>query len=152
MSEAGLERFVRAQEPIIERVLAELRAGRKASHWMWFVFPQIRGLGHSPTAQRFAIASRAEAQSYLRHPVLGPRLRECARLVNEIEGRSAEEIFGHPDYLKFRSSMTLFAHATADNQVFADAVQKYFGGEYDPITLDRLSLESGRHPAGESNA
>jgi uncharacterized protein (DUF1810 family) len=136
--EANLERFVEAQEPIIERVFAELRAGRKASHWMWFVFPQIQGLGHSPMAQRFAIASRAEAESYLRHPILGPRLRECTRLVNEVAGRSIEEIFGYPDYLKFRSSMTLFAHATADNQVFVDAVCKYFGGAYDSLTLDRI--------------
>lgn len=134
----SLERFVQAQEPVMERVLAELRAGRKASHWMWFVFPQIQGLGHSSTAQHFAIASRAEAEIYLRHPVLGPRLRECTRLVIETEGRSIEEIFGYPDDLKFRSSMTLFAHATADNQVFVEAVSKYFGGEYDPLTVARL--------------
>lgn len=136
--EGSLERFVQAQEPVIERVLAELRAGRKASHWMWFVFPQIQGLGHSPMAQRFAIASRAEAEAYLLHPVLGPRLRECARLVNEVAGRSIEEIFGYPDYLKFRSSMTLFAQASADNRVFLDALSKYFGGECGPLTLDRL--------------
>jgi len=134
----SLERFVQAQEPVIGRVLEELRAGRKASHWMWFVFPQIRGLGHSATARHFAIASRAEADAYLHHPILGPRLRECTRLVNEIEGSSVEQIFGYPDDLKFRSSMTLFAHATADNQVFVDALRKYFGGEYDPMTLDRL--------------
>ena len=136
--QASLERFVQAQEPVIERVLAELRAGRKTSHWMWFVFPQIRGLGHSPMAQHFAIASRAEAEAYLSDPILGPRLRECARLVNEIEGRGIEEIFGYPDHLKFRSSMTLFAHVTADNKVFVDALSKYFGGEGDPLTLDRL--------------
>jgi len=134
----SLERFVQAQEPVIEEVLAELRAGRKASHWMWFVFPQIQGLGRSPTAQRFAIASRAEAEAYLQHPVLGPRLRACTRLVNETAGRSIEAIFGHPDYLKFRSSMTLFAHAAADNEVFVAALRKYFGGEYDPLTLARL--------------
>jgi len=134
----SLERFVQAQEPVIGRVLEELRAGRKTSHWMWFVFPQIRGLGHSATAQHFAIASRAEADAYLHHPILGPRLRECTHLVNEIEGSSVEQIFGYPDDLKFRSSMTLFAHATADNQVFVDAIRKYFGGEYDPMTLDRL--------------
>jgi uncharacterized protein (DUF1810 family) len=134
----SLERFVQAQEPVIERVVAELRAARKASHWMWFVFPQIQGLGHSPMAQRFAIVSRAEAEDYVRHPVLGPRLRECTRLVNEVEGRGIEEIFGYPDYLKFRSSMTLFAHATTDNQVFTDALRKYFGGEYDPQTLDKI--------------
>ena len=96
---------------------------------MWFVFPQLQGLGHSPAAQRFAIASRAEATAYLQHPVLGPRMRECTRLVNAVAGRGIEEIFGYPDYLKFRSSMTLFAHATADNQVFVDALSKYFDGE-----------------------
>ncbi len=105
---------------------------------MWFVFPQIQGLGHSPMARRFALASRTEAKAYLLHPVLGPRLRECVRLVNEVQGRGIGEIFGAPDDLKFRSSMTLFAHATADNQIFMDALRKYFGGEYDPLTLDRL--------------
>ena len=138
MTSEGLERFVEAQEPVIERAMAELRAGRKTSHWMWFVFPQIRGLGHSPTAQHFAIASRGEAEAYLRHPVLGPRLRQCTQLVNAVEGRSIEEIFGYPDYLKFRSSVTLFAHSTDDNRVFVDALNKYFGGEYDPLTLARL--------------
>lgn len=138
MTTIDLDRFVKAQEPVFERVLAELRAGEKTSHWMWFVFPQIRGLGHSPTAQRFAIASRAEAEAYLSHPVLGPRLRECARLVNEIEGRAIEEILGYPDCLKLRSSMTLFAHATEDNRVFLEALRKYFGGEEDPLTLERL--------------
>jgi uncharacterized protein (DUF1810 family) len=138
MTEAGLDRFAQAQEPVLEQVLAELRAGRKTTHWMWFVFPQIRGLGQSPTAQRFAIASRAEAEAYLRHPVLGPRLRDCTRLVNVVEGRSIEEIFGYPDHLKFRSSMTLFAHVTSDNQVFLDALDKYFGGEPDPLTLESL--------------
>ncbi len=138
MIEASLSRFAEAQDPVIDRVLAELRAGHKTSHWMWFVFPQLEGLGHSPMAQRFAISSRAEAEAYLAHPVLGPRLRECTRLVNEVQGRSVEEIFGHPDYLKFRSSMTLFARATEDNQVFLEALRKYFGGEEDPRTLERL--------------
>jgi len=136
--QASLDRFVQAQAPVIERAMAELRAGRKTSHWMWFVFPQIQGFGHSPMAQHFAIASRAEAEAYLLHPILGWRLRECTRLVNEVAGRSIEEIFGYPDYLKFRSSVTLFAHASADNQVFVDALRKYFGGEYDPATLDKL--------------
>lgn len=138
MTQPSLERFVEAQEPVIEQVLAELRAGRKTSHWMWFVFPQIRGLGHSPTAQHFAIASRAEAEAYLRHPVLGPRLRQCTQLVNAVCRRSIEAIFGYPDNLKFRSSMTLFANVTADNQVFVDALSRYFGGEHDPLTLERL--------------
>lgn len=138
MTAASLSRFLEAQEPVVERVLTELRAGRKASHWMWFVFPQIQGLGHSPMAQRFAIASLAEAEAYLRHPVLGPRLRECTRLVNEVKGRSIEDIFGYPDYLKFHSSMTLFAHATGDGQVFLDALRQYFDGQEDRLTLERL--------------
>lgn len=123
---------------MIERVLAELRAGRKTSHWMWFVFPQIQGLGHSPMAQRFALSSRTQAEAYLRHPVLGPRLRECTRLVNAVPGRGIGEILGPPDDLKFRSCMTLFAHATADNEVFVAALRKYFGGEPDPLTLERI--------------
>lgn len=138
MTQASLERFVQAQEPVIEQVLAELRAGRKTSHWMWFVFPQLRGLDRSPTAQHFGIASRAEAEAYLRHPVLGPRLRQCTQLVNAVRKRSIEEIFGYPDNLKFRSSMTLFANVTADNRVFVDALDRYFGGEHDPLTLERL--------------
>jgi uncharacterized protein (DUF1810 family) len=138
MTSGDLERFLQAQELVIERVLEELGAGRKTSHWMWFVFPQIQGLGSSSTAQHFAIASPAEAESYLRHPVLGARLRECTRLVNAIAGRGIEEIFGYPDYLKFRSSMTLFAHSTPDNQVFVEALRKYFEGEYDSLTLDKL--------------
>ena len=122
----------------MERVFAELRAGRKTSHWMWFVFPQIQGLGQSPMARQFAIASRAEAEDYLRHPILGARLRECTRLVGAIEGRDIEEIFGYPDDLKFRSCMTLFAHATADNRIFLDALAKYFGGAEDRLTRQRL--------------
>jgi uncharacterized protein (DUF1810 family) len=136
--QASLDRFVQAQGPVIERVMAELCAGCKTSHWMWFVFPQIQGLGRSPMARHFAIASRAEAEAYLQHPLLGPRLRECTRLVNEVAGRSIGEIFGYPDYLKFRSCMTLFANVTADNQVFVDALRKYFGGGHDPATLERL--------------
>ncbi len=131
-----LQRFVDAQGPVYEQVCSELRQGRKRGHWMWFVFPQIAGLGHSATARRFAIASREEAQAYLQHPVLGPRLRECTRLVNLVEGRTLEQIFGFPDEVKFRSSMTLFAHATPDNQVFEDALRKYCGGAYDPLTLE----------------
>jgi uncharacterized protein (DUF1810 family) len=131
-----LRRFVDAQSPVYEQVCSELRQGRKRGHWMWFVFPQIAGLGHSATARRFAIASREEAQAYLQHPVLGPRLRECTRLVNLVEGRTLEQIFGDPDDVKFRSSMTLFAHATPDNQVFEDALRKYCGGAYDPLTLE----------------
>lgn len=105
---------------------------------MWFIFPQIKGLGHSQLANKFAISSREEGEAYLKHPVLGPRLRECTRLVNSSPVRSVEEIFAYPDDLKFHSCMTLFAHATSDNQVFKDALQKYFAGELDPLTLGRL--------------
>jgi len=136
--EYDLQRFVEAQAPVYDQVTAELRSGRKRTHWIWFVFPQIEGLGKSATAQQFAIASLEEARAYVRHPVLGPRLRECTQWVNEIEGRSVEQIFGHPDNLKFRSSMTLFAHATDDNAVFQRALAKYFSGEFDPLTLERL--------------
>lgn len=134
----NLQRFVEAQDPIFAQVRDELRAGRKRTHWMWFVFPQISGLSISPMARRYAISSRAEAEAYLQHPVLGARLRECTRLVTEIEGRTIEEIFGRPDDIKFRSSMTLFAHATSDNKIFTDAIAKYFPNGFDPLTLERL--------------
>ncbi len=134
----NLQRFVEAQDPVLDRVHGELRDGRKRGHWMWFVFPQIAGLGHSELSRQFAISSRTEAEAYLKHPILGPRLRECTGLVNLAEGRSIEQIFGHPDDLKFRSSMTLFAHATSDDQVFSDALQKYFNGEFDRSTIVRL--------------
>lgn len=138
----ALQRFVEAQEPVIERVYSELRRGRKTTHWMWFIFPQIAGLGRSRLAAEFAISSRGEAAAYLSHRILGPRLRECTRLVNLIEGRGVEQIFGSPDDVKFRSCMTLFANVTEDNQVFKQAVQKYFGGEYDGATLARLARQS----------
>jgi uncharacterized protein (DUF1810 family) len=134
----NLERFVTAQEPVFEQVQAELRNGRKTSHWMWFIFPQIKGLGHSSVAQYYAISSLAEAQAYLQHPVLGPRLQECTCLVVAVEGRSIHDIFGTPDDLKFCSSMTLFAHATADNQIFLEALKKYFAGQFDALTIQRL--------------
>src|SRR5207302_4798776 len=127
----NLQRFLDAQNPVFEQVCKELRAGRKSGHWMWFIFPQIAGLGRSEMARRFAISSRAEAVAYLQHPVLGPRLRECTRLVTLVEERSACQIFGEIDALKFRSSMTLFASVTADNAVFNDALKKYFGGDVD---------------------
>jgi uncharacterized protein (DUF1810 family) len=133
-----LQRFVDAQNPVFEQVCAELRQGRKRSHWMWFIFPQLRGFGHSPMAEQFGISSRHEADAYLKHPVLGPRLRECTQRVNLVEGRSVEAIFGYPDHLKFRSSMTLFAGATSENQVFKDALQKYFAGEPDRLTVAQL--------------
>ena len=133
-----LQRFVDAQQPIYEAVLSELRAGRKRSHWMWFIFPQISGLGHSSTAQTFAVSSLAEAAAYLAHPILGPRLRECAGLVAGIKGRSVDEIFDGPDDLKFHSSMTLFARAAPREPIFAACLEKYFGGQLDPRTLARL--------------
>ena len=133
-----LERFLEAQSPVFEDVRAELRRGAKEGHWMWFVFPQIKGLGHSGMAQKFGISSRAEAEAYLAHPIVGSRLTECTRLVNLAEGRSIEEIFGDIDSLKFRSSMTLFAQVAGDNAVFAAALDKYFGGQPDKLTLDRL--------------
>jgi len=134
----NLRRFVDAQNPVFEDVRSELRRGHKETHWIWFIFPQIRGLGHSPMSEEFAIGSLDEAAAYLNHAVLGPRLRECARLVNSVDGRSIRQIFGFPDDLKFRSCMTLFARATEDNQVFNDALRKYFGGEPDQRTLARL--------------
>ncbi|MGP0020665.1 MAG: DUF1810 domain-containing protein [Candidatus Sulfotelmatobacter sp.] len=134
----NLQRFVDAQQEDYEDVCAELRAGRKRTHWMWYIFPQIKGLGRSAAADWFAISSLEEAQAYLQHAVLGPRLRECTQLVNFIEGRSLHEIFGSPDDLKFRSSMTLFAQATAENREFLDALRKYCAGEFDPATLGLL--------------
>ena len=133
-----LDRFVQAQEPVLAAVRRELAAGRKQSHWMWFVFPQLAGLGHSAMARRYAIGSLAEAQAYLAHPVLGGRLVECTRLVNAVEGRSALQILGSPDDMKFRSSMTLFAAAQPGTPAFADALRKYFGGVPDDATLRGL--------------
>ena len=133
-----LQRFVNSQNPVYKQVCAELRNGQKEGHWIWFIFPQLRGLGHSQMATAFGISSRQEAEAYLEHPVLGPRLRECTRLVNLVEGRSINQILGNPDDLKFKSSMSLFASVTPDNQVFMDALQKYFGGEFDGLTLGRL--------------
>ena len=137
-TENDLERFVEAQDRVYEDVRQELAAGRKATHWMWFVFPQIEGLGRSATARKYAISSREEAAAYLRHPVLGTRLRECTRLVNQVKGRSIHEIFGSPDDLKFHSSMTLFSRVASDNEEFKHALGKHFGGEEDPATLERL--------------
>jgi uncharacterized protein (DUF1810 family) len=131
----NLQRFIDAQAPVYEQVLRELRAGRKTSHWMWFIFPQIAGLGHSPMAQRFAISGRAEAESYLQHPVLGPRLTECTRLVNQVQGRAIEDILGEIDGLKFRSSMTVFAKVATNNQMFVEAIEKFYGGNFDELTM-----------------
>jgi uncharacterized protein (DUF1810 family) len=131
-----LQRFVDAQNPVYDSVCAELRDGQKQGHWMWFIFPQRRGLGSSAIATKFGISSRDEAEAYLSHPVLGPRLDECTRLVNVLVGRSIEQIFGYPDDLKFRSSMTLFRSIAKDNQIFNYALEKYYDGEPDPLTLD----------------
>jgi len=133
-----LQRFIDAQSTVIDEVRNELRAGRKRSHWMWFIFPQMKGLGFSEMARRFGIASLAEAQAYLAHPVLGPRLRECTQLVTAVQGKSALEILGSPDDQKFCSSVTLFARATTDNQVFLDALNKYYRGTFDAATLKLL--------------
>ena len=134
-----LQRFVDAQEPLYDAVISELTDGRKRSHWIWFVFPQLRGLGSSPTAVRYGVSSREEAVAYLAHEMLGPRLRECTRLVAQIDGRSVEEIFGWPDYLKVRSSMTLFARSTDDNADFVAVLDKFYGGEEDPVTVEKVS-------------
>ena len=133
-----LERFVAAQSGVIERVRAELQSGRKQSHWMWFVFPQLAGLGFSPMSQRYAISSLAEARAYLAHPLLGARLRECTELVLAIHGKTAHAIFGSPDDLKFRSCLSLFAEAAPEEIVFNIALAKYFSGAKDPRTLALL--------------
>lgn len=137
-TEFDVERFVQAQAPVYATAVAELRAGHKRTHWMWFIFPQIAGLGHSDMAQRYALASGDEAAAYLAHPVLGARLRECASIVTSLGGRTAEDIFGHPDELKFRSSMTLFADVAPHEGVFQACIDKYFDGEADDATLARL--------------
>jgi uncharacterized protein (DUF1810 family) len=135
---SDLRRFHEAQDTIYDRALAEVRAGHKRSHWMWFVFPQIAGLGSSPTAVRYALTGLAEARAYLADPVLGPRLTECVQALLAVEGRTAEQIFGHPDDLKLRSSMTLFAAAAEDPELFQAVLDRYYAGKPDPATLDRL--------------
>jgi uncharacterized protein (DUF1810 family) len=134
----NLERFIVAQDPVLARVRQELKSGRKSSHWMWFVFPQLAGLGHSTTARHYAIGSMAEAQAYLRHQVLGPRLIECSELVNGIQDRSVHQIFGSPDDFKFHSSMTLFALAQPEERVFRAALAQYFHGAMDQATINGL--------------
>jgi uncharacterized protein (DUF1810 family) len=133
-----LDRFLAAQAAVYADALAELRVGQKRTHWMWFIFPQLRGLGHSETARYYAIASRAEAVAYSRHLVLGPRLTECTNAVLAIDGKSAQEIFGSPDDLKFRSSLTLFAEVAPSDAVFARALQKFFDAAPDEKTLNLL--------------
>jgi uncharacterized protein (DUF1810 family) len=131
----GLQRFVDAQAGVIDTVRAELRAGRKRSHWMWFVFPQLKGLGASSMAQHYGVASLAEARAYLAHPVLGPRLRECCALMLEVPAKSAHEILGSPDDLKFRSCLTLFSLAAPHEEVFRQALQRFHAGEPDGRTV-----------------
>ena len=136
---SGLDRFVDAQSGIYDTALAELRTGRKRSHWMWFVFPQLRGLGRSSTAEFYGVASLGEAEHYLAHPVLGPRLTACTEAVMATQGRSLRDIFGSPDDLKFHSSMTLFSRASeAQGGIFRQALQRFWTGEYDPGTLALL--------------
>lgn len=134
-----LDRFVRAQDGVYEPALAELRAGRKRSHWMWFVFPQIHGLGSSPTSRYFAIKSRAEAQAYLKHAVLGKRLSECFDCVLTIRGKTAREIFGSPDDMKLKSCATLFEAVACGRAQFGELLDAYFGGERDAATLRQLA-------------
>ena len=138
----NLERFDSAQTTVFPQVLAELRSGCKRSHWIWFIFPQMKGLGQSPQSFHFGIGSFAEAAAYWRHPLLGPRLDQCTHLINRIENRTVREILGSPDDLKFRSSMTLFARAAPENPVFQQALDKYFSGEPDPLTLELLRSRS----------
>jgi uncharacterized protein (DUF1810 family) len=135
----NLNRFIEAQDPVYARVRAELLHGHKTSHWMWFVFPQIAGLGHSAMAQEYAISSLDEARAYLEHPTLRPRLLECTQLVCQVSGKPIRAILGYPDDMKFRSCMTLFLHASLEPGVFEDALNKYFSGVQDTLTLQRIS-------------
>jgi uncharacterized protein (DUF1810 family) len=134
----NLQRFLDAQARVFDQVLTELREGRKRSHWMWFIFPQIAGLGFSDMARRFAISGQDEAAAYLQHEILGPRLKQCADLVNQVSGRTIDQIFGYPDDLKFHSSVTLFASVAPGEQVFRVSLEKYFSGERDSATLALL--------------
>lgn len=137
-SRPDLSRFIEAQTSTFDTALAELRRGQKTGHWMWFVFPQIEGLGHSPTARFYALADLAEARAYLAHPVLGPRLVDAVEAILALPGRDPGAVFGSPDDLKLRSSLTLFQAADPEEPAFGQAIEKYFGGEPDPLTLERL--------------
>jgi uncharacterized protein (DUF1810 family) len=139
----GLSRFISAQDSVYDRVLEELKSGRKRSHWMWYIFPQVDGLGYSATSKHYAIKSMEEARAYLNHPVLGSRLLECADAVLAIEGRSASDILGYPDDLKLQSSMTLFASVAGPDSVFVRVLDKYFQGERDARTLQLLEPLKG---------
>jgi uncharacterized protein (DUF1810 family) len=138
-----LSRFVQAQESVYKTALSEIASGRKRTHWMWYIFPQLDGLASSPTSKRYAIKGTQEARAYLEHPILGPRLLECATAVVAVEGRSVAEIFGSPDHLKLRSSATLFAVLLAPGSVFDRVIAKYYDGVRDPRTLQLLGINSG---------
>jgi uncharacterized protein (DUF1810 family) len=140
----NLERFVEAQAPVYARALAELRGGHKQSHWMWFIFPQVSGLGHSPMAQHFGIQSLEEARAYLAHPLLGARLRECCEAVLAVDGKTAHAIFGSPDDLKFCSCLTLFSQAAPDDALFRALLQRHYDGDADEATLELLRQKSKR--------
>lgn len=137
-----LNRFLSAQAGVYPQVLSELRAGQKLSHWIWFIFPQMKGLGQSSHSHFYGIGSLDEAIAYTRHPVLGPRLEECTILVNMVQKKPIEQILGYPDDLKFRSSMTLFSRAAPENAVFMQALDKYFAGRADKLTLELLGINS----------
>ena len=137
-----LNRFLSAQAGVYPQVVSELRVGQKLSHWIWFIFPQMKGLGQSSHSHFYGIGSLDEAIAYMRHPVLGPRLEECTILVNLVQKKPIEQILGYPDDLKFRSSMTLFSRATPENTVFAQALDKYFAGRPDKLTLELLGINS----------
>ena len=143
----NLQRFVDAQKGVYESACAELSAARKRGHWMWFIFPQLKELGRSATAQFYGISGREEAQAYLDHPILGQRLRHCTQLLLALQGHSIHDILGSPDDLKFRSCMTLFAHITEDNQAFVDAITEYYAGKFDDRTLELLNR---KQPVAES--
>jgi uncharacterized protein (DUF1810 family) len=146
----NLERFVNAQNPIFDEVVSELRQGRKTTHWIWFIFSQLKGLGTSSMSARYGISSQPEAKAYLDHPILGPRLIECTEIVNAVEGRSIEEIFGGIDSVKFRSSMTLFSTVSQGNRIFQDALDKYFDGESDKHTVKLLQAHVQRQPNSQA--
>jgi uncharacterized protein (DUF1810 family) len=141
----NLLRFILAQAPVYDNALRELEKGRKQSHWMWFIFPQFAGLGHSPTAIRFAISGLDEAHAYLAHPLLGDRLVQCTRTINAVRNRTAHEIFGSPDDLKLHSSMTLFRETANDPEPFRTAIERYFGGQADARTLELLVKDKAPH-------
>ena len=137
----NLNRFISAQDPVYDQVRSELRQGFKMTHWIWFIFPQIKGLSLSSTSQTFSISSLEEAVSYANHPVLGPRLLECTHLVTNVSGKTIKQILGFTDSTKFRSSMTLFAYAATDSPLFKEALKKYFSGQYDQLTIDKLQAK-----------